>query len=174
MELEIEVHEVKTLLAQQMAKFDGLEQKFNLLLTKFAEQDNPQPQKQSMQRKRKSDKTLVKNSGSRRIHTSDAGTTTPTAEPPDPTRNKQANLPLDSTHPQPKQDHTAPMENSPQHTHDTASDAKHIMDTTEDNTLEGGIQDDDLSEHVLQQWEDPTPTNSRISISPEDSRKKID
>ena len=49
MELETEVHEVKTLFAQQMAKFNGLEQKFNLLLSRFAEQDNSQPQQQSMQ-----------------------------------------------------------------------------------------------------------------------------
>ena len=68
------------------------------------------------------------------------------------------------------------MANIMQHTHDTASDTENIVDTTEDNTLEGGIHDDDISEQMLQEWEEPTSntTNSKISLSPEVSRKKND
>ena len=157
-----------------MEKVDGLEHKFNLLLSRLAEQDNDQPQKQSMPRKRKSDKALVKKSGGRRIHTSDTGTTTPTSDPPDPTFHQNECNPSDGNHRQRQtQDATAALHTT-QQTPTTASNEASCMDTTEDNTLEGGIQDDDLSEQMLQEWEDPSPTNSRISISPEVSRKKND
>ena len=45
------------------------------------------------------------------------------------------------------------------------------MDNT---TLEGGIKDDDLSEQMLQEWEDSNSQPSDMSDSPEANRKKND
>ena len=81
--LELEVSQMKSLLAQQMEKFDGLEQKFDMLLRQMMPQDQ-QLETNSTQRKRKSDKHLDKHRGGRRMHTSNAGTTAPTSDPPDP------------------------------------------------------------------------------------------
>ena len=47
------------------------------------------------------------------------------------------------------------------------------MDTG-DNTLKGGIANDDLSEQMIQDWEDSNSKASAMSASPEASRKKND
>ena len=75
---------------------------------------------------------------------SNAGTPTPTADPPDPEAN-QANQ--------------------------THISARMDMDNT---TLEGGIKDDDLSKQMLQEWEDSNSQPSDMSDSPEANRKKND
>ena len=145
-ELELEVNEVKSLLAQQMEKFDGLEQKFDMLLRQLQPSTNiQQPQTNpAPPRKRKSDKHLFKNSGGRRIHNSDAGTITPASEPPDP-ESIAANGNNTSVH----------------------------MDT-DDKTIEGGIADNDLSEQMIQNWEDSNSTDSIMSASPVANGKKND
>ena len=129
-----------------MEKFDGLEQKFDQLLRHLHPQHKPQTQTNPTPRKRKSDKHLYKNSGGRRIHNSDAGTTTPTSEPPDPG------------------------------SHQTTTTTVHTpnqMDT-DNKTIEGGINDDDLSEQMIQHWEDTQSTDSAMSASPVANRKKND
>ena len=74
---------MKSLLAQQMEKFDGLEQKFDMLLRHLNPQDqHTPPETNPPQRKRKSDKTLHRNSGGCRIQISNAGTPTPISDPP--------------------------------------------------------------------------------------------
>ena len=44
----------------------------------------------------------------------------------------------------------------------------------EDKTLEGGINYDDLSKQMLQEWEDSNSQTSDMSDSPEATRKKND
>ena len=144
LELEKEVIQMKSLLAQQMEKFDGLEQKFDMLLRHMKPPDMSQPEPNLTQRKHKSDKNLYKTSGGRRMHISNAGTTTPTSDPPDPGANQDN-----------------PINNSGQM-------------NIEDTTLEGGIHDDDLSEQMLQDWDDSNSHTSDMSHSPEATRKKND
>ena len=143
-ELETEVLQMKSLLAQQMAKFDGLEQKFDMLLRHMQPQATPQLEQNPTQRKQKSDKNLYKTSGGRRMHISNAGTTTPTSDPPDPGASQ-----------------TKPIDSPGQM-------------NIEDTTLEGGIHDDDLSEQMLQDWEESNSQTSDMSHSPEATRKKND
>ena len=142
-ELELEVSQMKTILAQQMEKFDGLEQKFDMLLRHMKPPDQ-QLETNSTQRKRKSDKHLDKNRGNRRMHTSNAGTPEPTSEPPDPARDQS-----------------------------NRNNTEGHMDL-EAKTLEGGINDDDLSEQMIQEWEENNPQTSTMSDSPSANRKKND
>ena len=53
------------------------------------------------------------------------------------------------------------------------TDASTHMDM-EDKTIEGGINDDDLSKQMIQNWEDSNSTESVMSTSPEANRKKND
>ena len=135
---------MKSLLAQQMEKFDGLEHKFDMLLRHLKPPIFPQQDTQPPQRKRKLDKTLYKNREGCRIQISDAGTPTPTSDPPDPGINR-----------------TQPNDSA-------------IQMDTDTKTLEGGIQDDDLSEQMLQEWDDSNSQTTDMSDSPEAARKKND
>ena len=168
-ELEKEVHQVKSQLAQQMEKFNSLEHKFEMLLRHLQPQDHQHAQTNPTPRKRKSDKHLFKNNGGRRIHSSNAGSTNPTSDPPDPRTSNNPNV----------MDNQCHREINPSATHrqTTASPAPipTILETG-DTTLEGGIADDDLSEQMIQDWEDSTSNSkeSAMSDSPEASRKKND
>ena len=140
-----------------------------MLLRQLQPQEHRQQQPQ--QRKCKSEKNLFKNSGGRRLHTNNAGTTTTTSDPPDP-HNGQDHTRAASIH-----------ENQTGAPHDlltlpnpigTTANLNHNPMDTDDKSLEGGINDDDLSEQMIQDWEESTTQASAMSDSPEANRKKND
>ena len=134
------------MLAQQMEKFEGLEQRFDKLLRTLTTPDSADTSTTPLPpRKRKPDKHLYKTNGGRRVQPTNAGTTTPLPKPPDPNA-------------------TAPAESNPSATHneqtqsdnnstDTASQDSNTIDM-EEPVLNGGIQDDDLSEGMMHEWEE--------------------